>query len=141
MMLIWKRIFLILCMLSPIVAYAADPIEIEYEVQRTDVRYRLFKTRNTWNFLELDTQTGQVWQVQFSVKEDVSRFRVPIIKDALVTPPSKTGRFTLYPTKNIYNYILLDQDQGKAWQVQWAIEGEPGFWSIDIPAAKSEWKR
>jgi hypothetical protein len=30
------------------------------------------------------------------------------------------GRFTLYPTQNIYTFVLLNQDNGVAWQVQWA---------------------
>ncbi|HEV3218228.1 MAG TPA: hypothetical protein VGZ48_00545 [Candidatus Acidoferrales bacterium] len=29
------------------------------------------------------------------------------------------GRFTLYPTENIYNFLLLDQIDGRVWQVQW----------------------
>ena len=36
----------------------------------------------------------------------------------------KNGRFFLYPTTNIYNFILLDQIDGRAWQVQWSIEKE-----------------
>ena len=31
-------------------------------------------------------------------------------------------RFTLYPTQNMYNFILLDQVNGKTWQVQWSTE-------------------
>ena len=31
-------------------------------------------------------------------------------------------RFTLYPTQNMYNFILLDQISGKTWQVQWSID-------------------
>jgi hypothetical protein len=32
------------------------------------------------------------------------------------------GRFTLYPTENIYNFILLDQIDGNVFQVQWSME-------------------
>jgi hypothetical protein len=35
----------------------------------------------------------------------------------------KMGRFTLYPTPNIYTFNLLAQD-GRAWQVQWGKDGE-----------------
>ena len=35
---------------------------------------------------------------------------------------AKPAGFTLYPTKNIYNFILLDQEDGSAWQVQWGEE-------------------
>ena len=33
-------------------------------------------------------------------------------------------RFTLYPTQNIYTFILLDQIEGKTWQVQWSSDRE-----------------
>ena len=121
-------------------AIAADPVEIDYENQRLDVRHRLFKTKNTWNFLQLDTQTGQVWQVQYSVKDDTNRVKIPIVKDPLISN-GKVGRFTLYPTKNTYNFLLLDQDTGKSWQVQWSLENNLGFWSIEAETPKLEWKR
>ena len=34
----------------------------------------------------------------------------------------KNGRFFLYPTQNVWNFILLDQLDGRVWQVQWSIE-------------------
>jgi alpha-galactosidase len=37
------------------------------------------------------------------------------------------GRFTLYPTENMYNFILLDQINGKTWQVQWNNEVNKRF--------------
>jgi hypothetical protein len=37
---------------------------------------------------------------------------------------AKPGRFTLYSTENIYNFMLLDQEDGRSWQVQWSIEQE-----------------
>jgi hypothetical protein len=30
------------------------------------------------------------------------------------------GRFTLYATTNYYNFVLLDQIDGRTWQVQWS---------------------
>ena len=36
----------------------------------------------------------------------------------------ENGRFTLYPTNNTYNFILLDQKEGDVWQVQWSHEKE-----------------
>lgn len=123
---------------------ASEPIEMESDPsQRLDVRYRLFKTKNTWNFIELDTQTGRVWQVQFSVKEDDGRFKVPVNPDPLVKD-GKSGRFTLYPSRNMYNYILLDQDTGKTWQIQFSTDGNQGIWLIEQSNDKkgaSEWKQ
>ena len=34
------------------------------------------------------------------------------------------GRFELYSTQNIYNFILLDRIDGKVWQVQWPFDEE-----------------
>lgn len=32
--------------------------------------------------------------------------------------PARVGRFSLYPTNNIFSYLLLDKDTGDVWQVQ-----------------------
>lgn len=120
----------IAAMLAPMAVLAADPIEINYEMQRLDARFRLFKTNNIWNFLELDTQTGRVWQIQFSVGEKDNRMKIDVRPD-VVQAGSKPGRFTLYPTGNLYNFILLDQDLGRTWQVQWGTGGNQGSWPIE----------
>jgi hypothetical protein len=84
--------------------------------QNPNVPYRLFKTQNIYTFLKLDTRVGRIWQVQWGDKDH--RFTEPINLKVLV-PDGKTGRLTLYPTQNIYTFILLDQETGDAWQVQW----------------------
>jgi hypothetical protein len=123
-------LLLLLSALVPLPTFAAEPVEVNYEMQRLDVRYRLFKTVNTWIFLELDTQTGKVWQVQFSGSEKEGRSKIEIRPDADPTG-TKPGKFTLYPTKNLLNFILLDQDGGKTWQVQWGTNKEQGSWPIE----------
>jgi len=88
------------------------------------VRFKLFPTQNMWTFLKLDTQTGQMWQVQYSVSDD-ERFEYDLNPSSLVTNAKMVnGRFELYPTQNIHNFILLDQIDGKSWQVQWSFEKE-----------------
>ena len=85
-------------------------------------RYQLFPTENIWTFLKLDTSNGKIWQVQYSVNNDY-RGEVVLNGQALVEGnASKNGRFTLYPTKNMFNFILLDQKDGRTWQVQWSME-------------------
>ncbi len=93
-------------------------------VQTFDVaRYKLFPTQNMWTFLKLDTQTGQMWQVQYSVNDDKERFEYDLNPNPLITNAKMVnGRFELYPTSNIYNFILLDQIDGKSWQVQWSFD-------------------
>lgn len=85
--------------------------------------YKLFPTRNMWTFLKLDTRNGRIWQVQFSVQDLDNSFEVPLSTTYLVDKEDeKNGRFTLYPTSNLYNFILLDQVDGKTWQVQWSTD-------------------
>lgn len=89
------------------------------------VRYKLFPTQNMWTFIKVDTQTGQMWQVQYSVNEDKERLEYDLNPQSLIHDEKKiNGRFELYPTQNIYNYILLDQINGKLWQVQWSFDEE-----------------
>lgn len=104
--------------------YAADKIKFETDPQqRLDVRYRLFKTENMWTFLELDTQTGRLWQIQFTVDKDSNRLKLPIYSNPLA-PEGKNGRFTLYPTNNMWNFMLVDQDNGRVWQAQFSVGDE-----------------
>lgn len=93
-------------------------------------RYVLYKTNNIYNFIKLDTQTGQVWQVQWDVKDETrGEMAISLEKKANT---SKNGRFKLVPTENLYNFLLLDRLDGRVWQVQWGIEDDfRGIWSIE----------
>lgn len=87
-------------------------------------RYKLYPTQNMWTFIKLDTQTGQMWQVQYSLEDD-NRFEYELCSNPLTTDKQKAnGRFELYSTKNMYNFVLLDQIGGKTWQVQWSFDEE-----------------
>jgi len=88
------------------------------------VVYRLFSTNNMYNFIKLDTRNGQLSQIQWGT-EDKHRFETTLSDISRVTKEEeKNGRFFLYPTTNTYNFILLDQIDGRAWQVQWNFDAE-----------------
>lgn len=89
--------------------------------------YSLFPTKNMWTFIKLDTRNGRLWLVQYSI-EDEKRFEY-ILNTTPRVPESEqyNGRFTLYPTQNTYNFLLLDQADGQVWQVQWSFEREERF--------------
>ena len=104
-------------------SFAQSTLEAPVQNISTDstVVYRLFSTRNMYTFIKLNTRNGLMWQVQWSLKDN--KFQVPLSLSSLVSSEEeKNGRFFLYPTTNIYNFILLDQIDGRAWQVQWSIE-------------------
>lgn len=62
-------------------------------------RFKLFPTQNMWTFIKLDTQTGQMWQLQYSVKGDEGRFEYDLNSNPLITTGKKAnGRFELYST-------------------------------------------
>jgi hypothetical protein len=86
------------------------------------VNFRLFPTTNMWTFIKLDTRNGLLWQVQYSLNPE-NRMVTYLNLDRLASVNEELkDRFTLYPTQNMYNFILLDQVNGKTWQVQWSTE-------------------
>ena len=87
-------------------------------------RYELYSTQNIWTFLKLDTRTGRIWQVQYSLES--GKQGEWVLNDRSLTQNSEggNGRFELYPTSNIFNFILLDHSNGKTYQVQWSQKEE-----------------
>jgi hypothetical protein len=93
--------------------------------QRADAPFRLFRTLNIYNFLKLDTRTGQVWQLQWSSQADQRLVNVINLKP--LADGRKAGRFTLYPSSNIFTFVLLDQEDGRQWQIQWGLAADKRF--------------
>lgn len=97
-----------------------------------NVNFRLFQTNNRWTFLKLDTRNGVITHVQYSTENrsqmiEYSLNSIPLVEEV----DAKPGRFFLYPTENTYNFILLDQIDGRVWQVQWSIDADSrGIWRI-----------
>ena len=115
-----------------------DTIAYQYDVNKIKKvnknRYELYATQNIYNFLKLNTATGQINQVQWSTEEN-NRFETYINPTTLVDYEGgfdtwnnlPAGRFKLYPSENIYTFLLLDKEDGRTWQVQWSLEGEKRF--------------
>ena len=86
--------------------------------------FKLFPTQNMWTFIKLDTRNGRMWQVQYNTSSE-KRFETVLSGRYLVSEEKELiNRFTIYPTQNIYNFLLLDQIDGRVWQVQWAFKYE-----------------
>ena len=117
-----KRIAFLLCILFCINTPLFAEDSCSNSAQDPNARYKLYPTQNMWTFLKLDTMTGRIWQVQYSVDGAEYRFET-VLSDvniiAELKKKGKIGRFALYPTQNTYNFILLDQIDGNTYQVQW----------------------
>ena len=117
-----KMVISLIIGLATITAFAQDqttPMSIVSP--DSAVVYRLFSTRNTWTFIKLNTRNGKMWQVQWDTGNN--QLEVPLSLTTRVSSEGeKNGRFFLYPTQNIFNFILLDQLDGRVWQVQWSTE-------------------
>ena len=97
---------------------------INQNVEKEILTYRLFQTQNMWTFIKLNTRNGKMWQVQYSMEEN-KRFESDLSLIPLVEIDNEVdNRFTLYPTQNTWTFILLDQIDGRTWQVQWSIDYE-----------------
>ena len=90
--------------------------------------YKLFPTQNTWASLKLDTRNGRIWQVHYSVSKEGYEGTLSINSYSLVLPEEEIkGRFNLYPTENMFNFILLDQLNGNTYKVQWHNDNDKRF--------------
>ena len=111
-------------------ASADEPVEfIESFQQSLDAPYRLFNTANVNTLIVLETSTGKLYQIHPGIGENSVQGYYPINEKDL-TPEgseSESNRFTLYPTLNIYSFVLVDQLVGRFWRVQWNYEYEKRF--------------
>ena len=95
-----------------------EQIEIDSSLKG---RFKLYKTENNYNFLELDTKTGKIKQVQWSLDEKNEGAVVINNVDLSWGTGYGSGSFELYPTSNMYQFILIDKTNGRKWHVQWGI--------------------
>ena len=83
-----------------------EQIELDHSLKQ---RYKLYQT---------DTKTGMIEQVQWSLDSEYEG-SVTIHNDDLNYGFGHgSGSFELYPTKNMYQFILLDKTSGRKWHVQ-----------------------
>lgn len=94
-----------------------------YQVKDNFVRtYRIYPTQNVWYFIKLNTQTGQMWQIEFDQRK-TNQQEIPLNSLSLVEKPDEVdNRFTLYTTNNSWNFLLLDQINGNLWQFNWSTK-------------------
>lgn len=85
-------------------------------------RYKMYQTENIYNLLKLDTKTGRLWQVQWNLNGGNEGSLIINDDDLTYGFGYGSGSFELYPTKNMYQFILLNKTDGRMWHVQWGME-------------------
>lgn len=96
-----------------------EQIELDLSLKQ---RYKLYQTKNIYTFLQLDTKTGMIDQFQWSLDSDNEGSVVINDVDLRIGLGYGSGTFELYPTENMYQFILLDKTTGRKWHVQWGME-------------------
>ena len=105
--------------------YIADRLTMieshqQYSTYHSAGRYRLYPTENTYNFLQLNTQTGEVYQIQWSSEKE-EEFTVAVNSKKLVDMTMPIGTFEMYPTENMYQFLLLNTISGEVYHLQWGM--------------------
>ena len=123
-----KKFVFVFCLLFSVFNIHAESNTSFAVVQNSansNAKYILYPTTNMWAFLKLDTSTGIITQVHFSVGDD-NRAEVNLNPYSLLgyDETQTNGRFALYPTQNMFNFILLDTKSGQTWQVQWSNDSD-----------------
>ena len=88
----------------------------------TSLRYKLYPTFNMWTYLKLDTQTGRVTMLQFSTnsRTEEGEIYIGIPMETYVGDEAKNGRYELYPTTNMWTFLMIDQMNGNTFHIQWS---------------------
>lgn len=124
-----KSLFILSMLMGGVISIIAQndaPIQLaSSSIQNKDAKYLLFPTKNDFIFLKLNTRNGEVSMVQYSLEDNQLEVKIDSWRYPLVTKEQESnGRFFLYPTKNFYNFLLVDQINGRVWQVQWSFKKE-----------------
>ena len=126
-----KNIILILFVLVNINAKGQtikenDLVRISNYQSPTPAKFRLYPTANRYTYLRLNTTNGFIDIVQYSTTEERERMIYPLSVYPVVMDFFNLGlantldRFTIYPTQNVWTFLLLDQVEGNTYQVQWS---------------------
>jgi len=119
-----KGLLIIMVMFCANHIYAQDKLQFNdvNHAANENVRYKLYPTFNMWTFLKLDTQTGKVSMLQFSVEsaKNEGELFVGVPLEVYIGDDVVNGRYELYPTTNIWTFIMIDQINGNTYHVQWS---------------------
>jgi len=118
-------IFLLTCGINQLYSQTSttpEPAKSKVEYRNSNAAFNLYPTENIFIFIKLDTRNGKMWEVQWNMDYD-KRFTTTLNDIELVIKSEESNqRFMLLPTTNIFTFILMDQIDGRTWQVQWSVD-------------------
>jgi hypothetical protein len=97
-----------------------------FQIEDLSPRFEVQQTQNIFTLLLLDTQTGGLWQVQYSLDSKHPEGGVPISTGVLTDGSGYNGRFSLKATPNFWTYMLTDTKTGAMWHCQFSLKAK-GF--------------
>lgn len=129
-----KRV-LFACLMALLVASCNNTTNTENQspeqaIQKatTDIpRFKMIETDNIHILLKWDTRTGKTWIVQYGLSDTPALENLINRSHIITEEESWNGRFELYPTKNMFNFIMIDTYKGNTYQVQWSTNEEYCF--------------
>ncbi len=111
-------------------ATETQPLSFEQQMQSSSKGLPIFKmipTDNIHILLKWNTRTGEVWMTQYALSDtDALEQVIPSVLN-IKSENSWNGRFELYPTKNMFNFIMVDTYYGNTYQVQWSFKNDNCF--------------
>lgn len=90
-------------------------------------RFELHGTQNIWNFILLDSYTGRLWQLQYTVDKDSIR-GLFIINEKDLADEKEKNLFYISPLTSMYQYYLINDITGEMWKFQWNTKGSDYRW-------------
>ena len=120
-----KRLFF-LVMLALMTANIAAQEQIQFNAVNHEtnsaIRYKIYPTFNMWTYLKLDTQTGRVTMLIFSTKDrsEEGEVYIGIPMEVYAGNEAVNGRYELYPTTNMWTFLMIDQINGNTYHIQWS---------------------
>ena len=99
---------------------------MKYVLSDTKYAYTLEEIAEDWNERYDDRMT--YWEEEYNSKpdsivsaEDKAYWKPYTLEQTIeIRDVAQNGRFKLYPTGNMYNFIMVDVINGRSWQVQWS---------------------
>ena len=85
-------------------------------------RYKMIGTENIHILLKWDSRTGKTWMVQYGLTNTLALENLIPDSEFISEDKSWNGRFELYPTQNMFNFIMIDTYNGDTYQVQWSTD-------------------